>query len=222
MIRILLSVTMLFYILPVIAEVHLAPEIGLQSSGFSRLSVTSQNMQYKPSFGLKTGFWVDSIIDGNFTAQWGVFFFMKNATYKGIQNNNAIKESVHLNYFEYHLNLGYRFIINERCYLFANTGPFLRFGLWGKYESETMINGVEQSYNTTNVFSRKDDALFKWFDYGWNINTGCMFSSGIYLKMSYGLAFPNIAKSISSKANNKSELGFAVGYNINRYRRHNY
>lgn len=207
----------------IFADSYLSPMVNIHYSGFSQYNTASRNIHYDPRVGLKIGVAADSALWDVFLIQTGVFLTMQGGTHEEHEGNNSLEENIRLNYLELPYNFGYRFRNNYGGNFFVVTGPFVRAGVWGKYESETITSGQRQDYKTTKVFGYNDDnALYKILDFGWNFSIGAMLPSGFYARIDYGIALTNIAKTASSKAKNVDGFGISVGYNINRDRRPRY
>jgi hypothetical protein len=221
--RCFLTIAVLFIGFYLFADSHVSPEVNIHYSGFSQYNTASHNLKYKPKLGFKVGFSADTALWDVFLLQVGLFLNVKRATNEEHDGNSSLKENICLTYIEAPYNFGYRFTNSYGGNFFIITGPFVRLGLSGKYESETIANGQKIDYKTSKMFDYSDDAaLYKALDFGWNFGIGAMLPSGLYARIDYGIALTNIAKAASSKAKNVDGFGISVGYHIDRDRRPRY
>jgi len=177
---------------------------------FVTLSMNAQDFKkfrFGPAAGLniskmsgsssKIGFNVGARAEYNFSDNFylgsGLLFTMKG--FKETAEAQGYKATVKANpfYLEIPINAGYRYNFSEKFSLFGEVGPYLGFGIAGKYKQsiEPAIEGYENT--SVNFFPGG-----KRFDFGIGFAAGCEFSK-FQVRVGYELGLTKVLGDAKNK-----------------------
>lgn len=138
----------------------------------------------------KIGFNVGARAEYNFSDNFylgsGLLFTQKGFKIKGMMPNDADLKANPF-YLEIPINAGYRYNFNEKFSVFGEVGPYIGFGIAGKYKAE--------GYNSSKFFG--DEGAFltgekaKRVDFGLSFAAGCEFSK-FQLRVGYELGLTKV------------------------------
>jgi len=119
-----------------------------------------------------------------------------------------------LMYLEVPLNAIAKFAAGNGKF-FIGAGPYVAYGLSGKTESsatgfDSNMKMVQETEKNDKAF-KKDQGMYKPFDFGVNFLTGYELNSGLSLNAGYGLGLSNIARGSDEKVKNKV-FSISVGF----------
>ena len=156
-------------------------------------------------FDSRIGYHVGAVMDWNVAknlyVQPGLYF-----TTRGAKAEYADEEvKVNMNNLQIPISVSYRFPVSETVKIDVNAGPYVAFGLGGKYK----YSGEEGSAETK-VFG--SEGVCKRFD------AGLRFGAGVHLQqfslgLIYDLGLSNIAEDSVGKIKNGS-FQISLGYNF--------
>lgn len=115
---------------------------------------------------------------------------------------------VNQNYFEIPLLMAVKVKINNDWKLDFQSGPFLAFGLSGKYKK---IEGSYDGY-IPQAFKKDGNDGYKRFDFGWNVGAGINFYH-YYVGMGYDISFLELTDNEKYREKN-AVLMINFGYNF--------
>lgn len=137
----------------------------------------------------KIGFNVGARAEYNFSDNFylgsGLLFTQKGFKLKGIMQNGADLKANPF-YLEIPINAGYRYNFSEKFSVFGEVGPYIGFGIAGKYKAE--------GYESAKYFGDEGAALFgkaKRFDMGIGFAAGCEFSK-FQVRVGYELGLTKV------------------------------
>lgn len=111
-------------------------------------------------------------------------------------------------YLEIPVHIGYKYAVNDNFTLFANAGPYIGIGLFGKLKTTGEIkNELESSIGTSseNIFG--DDG-FKRFDLGLGLKAGMEFSKKYQISIGYDFGLTETSDAGTKNRNLMISLGF--------------
>jgi len=120
-----------------------------------------------------------------------------------------VEETMTLNYLEVPLNLVYKPVLGSGNLIVA-FGPYLGYGLGGKYKLEGSEGGVSASVEEDITFGSNEDEDLKPLDVGANIGFGYMFGAGLSLQFNTQLGLVNISHGDDAVKN--TGFGLSLGY----------
>ena len=137
----------------------------------------------------------------------GLFFASKGSKFEweGVD----VEETMTLNYLEVPLNLVYKPVLGNGNLIVA-FGPYLGYGLGGKYKVEGSEGGVSASVEEDITFGSNEDEDLKPLDVGANIGFGYMFGAGLSLQFNTQLGLVNISHGDDAVKN--TGFGLSLGY----------
>ena len=129
---------------------------------------------------------------------------------KGAKVDGGALGSIKLNpcYLEIPVHIGYKYAVNDNFTLFANAGPYIGIGLFGKLKTTGEIkNELESSVGTSseNIFG--DDG-FKRFDLGLGLKAGMEFSKKYQISIGYDFGLTETSDAGTKNRNLMISLGF--------------
>ena len=112
-------------------------------------------------------------------------------TLKGAKIDGGSIATVKFNpyYLEIPVHVGYKYAVNENFSLFANAGPYIAIGLFGKAKMTadgSLVDGGSKVSESGNVFG--DDG-FKRFDLGLGLKAGIEISKKYQFSIGYDFGF---------------------------------
>lgn len=120
-----------------------------------------------------------------------------------------VEETMTLNYLEVPLNLVYKPVLGSGNLIVA-FGPYLGYGLGGKYKAEGSEGGISASVEEDITFGSNEDEDLKPLDVGANIGFGYMFGAGLSLQFNTQLGLVNISHDDDAVKN--TGFGLSLGY----------
>ena len=129
---------------------------------------------------------------------------------KGAKVDGGALGSIKLNpcYLEIPVHIGYKYAVNDNFTLFANAGPYIGIGFFGKLKTTGEItNELESSIGTSseNIFG--DDG-FKRFDLGLGLKAGMEFSKKYQISIGYDFGLTETSDAGTKNRNLMISLGF--------------
>lgn len=126
-------------------------------------------------------------------------------TLKGAQIDGGAAGNIKLNpyYLEIPVHIGYKYAVNDDFTLFANAGPYVAIGLFGKVKAK--INGDFSDDLGFSGSASEDifgDDGFKRFDLGLGLKVGAEFSKKYQVSFGYDFGLVEVAKSSDTKNRN--------------------
>lgn len=109
-------------------------------------------------------------------------------TLKGAKAEAGDVASIKINpyYLEIPVHIGYKYVVNDDFTLFANAGPYIAIGLFGKAKAKVGDGyedlGISSGSESVDVFG--DDG-FKRFDLGLGLKAGMEFSKKYQISIGY-------------------------------------
>lgn len=170
-----------------------------------------EGFDQKTKIGFHIGAFVDLGITENFYIQPGLYYSNKGAKFEAKENSDY-KVKVNLSYLEIPILASYRFRLSDNMKLHINTGPYLAYGLGGKFKFEP--SELEEAMDGDVKAFDEDEGDLKRFDFGWSFGAGVNFSA-VYVGLKYDLGFSNIAgdsyDEVDVKIHNRN-FSVSVGY----------
>jgi hypothetical protein len=211
------TVTKLIDTLPPPSKFHFGFLGGLSiaSMATNALLFNDDNLS---STSFHAGMFFEFKLNKNFSIQPELLFVKKGA--KGYKEEYLLYEDgslyiienldtkVYINYLEIPISLIYNINMGKNDALFIGAGPAFSYGLSGKIILSNDLDEV----SSDGLFEGGDDAIFKRFDYGFNIMAGYCFKR-FFVRAGYNIGLSNIfntADSNDTKYKNKC-LNFSVG-----------
>jgi hypothetical protein len=161
---------------------------------------------------------VDIALDDQLSLQPGLFFSQKGAKLKstidlGSPSAIGVTSTTRLNYLELPVNLLYKHQIGSGK-LFAGFGPYIAYGISGKFKVKTDNNLVDEDvkvkFKNSSEISAKE-VYVKPFDAGANFTAGYELKMGLLFSVNYSLGLTNTSP--YNKENEKNHyFGVSVGY----------
>lgn len=125
-----------------------------------------------------------------------------------------------LNYLELPVNLVYKYPLGIGN-ITGGFGPYVAYGLQGRYDFDIMQNGRSITQNSKQVqFSRRSDdnlavvRMYPW-DAGANFMLGYEFNNGLMVGANYSMGLTDIDR-IDKMSSKNQYLGVSVGFLFNR------
>jgi hypothetical protein len=142
----------------------------------------------------------------------GLLFSTKGARWEESEEGITYEEKISLNYLEIPLHLVYKPLLGQGNLILA-FGPYLGYGLGGKYKEEVSGGPFSGSNEEDISFGSGDDDDLKAFDMGANISFGYMLSNGLSFQVNTQLGLINISPSDdSANAIKNTGFGISLGY----------
>src|SRR5690554_430568 len=164
-----------------------------------------EDTQMAPRFNIGVDYEIAVAPDFYFAP--GLFFATKG--YKYEYEGLGVEEKITLNYLEVPLNLVYKPVLGNGNLIVA-FGPYLGYGLGGKYKVEGSEGGVSASVEEDITFGSNEDEDLKPLDVGANIGFGYMFGAGLSLQFNTQLGLVNISHGDDAVKN--TGFGLSLGY----------
>jgi len=216
-------------------------KIEFDESGFysdeygSRKRTTDWILGSGNSIGFHVGTVVDIRVYEFLYLQPGLMFSLKGGDSKSEYERHYYNNNISNDYFEsetstltaYYIDIPFMLSLkgrlNDNLALRAHVGPYIGFGLFGKYEieyKETPDNGDNGKEKIKNVFSPSNEEKEKTEFEGLNrFNLGIGFGVGIeiidfYLGVNYNYGLTNAYKKNDLMKLYERTLGITLGYNF--------
>lgn len=131
----------------------------------------------------------------------------KDFVFTSTDGNERIPWKCHLYYIEVPVHIGYKINISETTRLFADIGPYLAIGLYGKSSFDTNGDDIlsENPY-AGNLFT---NGTYKRFDTGMGTEVGIEYDQKIQFAIGYKFSFSNPTKGNLKAFNPKDKTLFA-------------
>lgn len=139
----------------------------------------------------------------------GLLFSTKGSKFEESEGGSSAELKVSLNYLEVPLNLVYKPLLGEGNLIVA-FGPYLGYGISGKWKAEGSGEVFDLSGETDVKFGSEDDDHFKAFDMGANISFGYMFAGGLSVQLNTQLGLVSISNGDDAIKN--TGFGLGLGY----------
>ncbi|CCZ07238.1 porin family protein [Culturomica massiliensis] len=162
----------------------------------------------KTKVGFHIGAFLDWGLTENFYIQPGLYYANKGVKFEN-KEDDSYKTKVNLSYLELPILASYRFSLSDNIKWHVNAGPYLAYGIGGKFKYE----GEEGDEKEDAFGTGEDEAGLKRFDFGLSFGTGVSFNA-IYVGVKYDLGLTNIADKDSwddTKIKNRN-FAVSVGY----------
>jgi hypothetical protein len=179
---------------------------GVNMSNFAGDDVEDSKMQT----GFHIGLDYEIAVAPDFYFAPGLLFSTKGAKFEESAMGITGEEKFILNYLEVPLNLVYKPLLGEGNLIVA-FGPYLGYGIGGKYKAEISGGGESESGEEDITFGSDDDDMFKAFDMGANISFGYMFAGGLSVQLNTQLGLVTIANGDDASVKNTG-FGLGLGY----------
>ena len=156
--------------------------VGMNSSNFS---ITGFDSKIGFHAGVKAEVGLPQISEGVYLDMGALL------TLKGAKIDGGSAASIKFNpyYLEIPVHIGYKYAVNENFSLFANAGPYIAIGLFGKAKMTadgSLVDGGSKVSESGNVFG--DDG-FKRFDLGLGLKAGIEISKKYQFSIGYDFGF---------------------------------
>lgn len=192
-------------------EVKFGVKAGMNLSTLGGDLKDYMDMDQKNHVGFHIGAFVDWGLTENFYIQPGLFYTNKGVREEFKDEDYSLKLKVNLSYLEIPVLASYRIGISDNMKWHINAGPYLAYGLGGKFKYE----GGEDGDDDEKAFD-EDEGDLKRFDFGLSFGTGVSFNA-FYVGLKYDLGLVNIAGDAwenedgSAKIKNRN-FAISVGY----------
>ena len=133
---------------------------------------------------MKVGFNVGATLDYAFTPELYLMTGLEYTT-KGVKIDVEGDPSLNAAYLQLPIHLGYKFEIAENSKIVVHGGPFVAYGINGKYKEKDPESRVEASVNTF-------DKMMKRFDFGLGLGAGVEIGK-INIGLGYDFGLVNVA-----------------------------
>lgn len=190
------------------AQITIDPEIGLNFNKIKTEVGDNSSESDDSKTGFRIGAGVNIPLSQGFYVKPGLFY-----SNKGSKTTTSIGDfKTSLDYLEVPVNLGYQYKIEggKSGGIFAEVGPYIGFGVSGKYKGEN-IPVIGSQETDINFGSGSDET--KGFDWGFNFGAGYETPWGIYLKGQYGLGLGNLSNIDNVTSYNRG-WNLSLGYQI--------
>jgi len=147
----------------------------------SSLNVTGLDSRVGFHAGVKAELGLPQVTEGLYM-DFGALLSLKGAK---VEAGSAASFKFNPYYLEIPVHIGYKYAVNDDFTLFANAGPYVAIGLFGKAKVDGEIKGeFESEYGTSseNIFG--DDG-FKRFDLGLGLKAGAEFGKKFQVSIGY-------------------------------------
>lgn len=159
---------------------------GVQFGVQGGLNISSMT-DFDSKIGYNAGVTVDIPVAGNFFISSGLLLTEKGAKYTiDEEEDYGAEEKVNPLYLEVPVLASYRFALNDAIKLDVKAGPYLAFGIAGKYKVSAADEEAE-----CDLFS-EDGADWKSFDMGAQIGTSLLFAGHYSLGVAYQFGFTKV------------------------------
>lgn len=216
--KIILTIATAFIAQNMFAQISIAPEAGINLSGISIKDEDGNSQDISSKVGARLGAYVNVRIAKGFFIQPGLLYSMKGGRESGTESLLGItvdyEMKMNLNYLEVPLNIGYDYDLGKAGGIFVTAGPYLGYGLSGKYKYTVSVSGVsvpDQSGEDDINFGSKENEV-KALDFGLNFGAGYRTPFGVYGRIQYGLGMTNLSNGNSDASFKNKGWAFTVGY----------
>lgn len=170
----------------------------------------------------KTGFHIGAVYNidliGSFSIEPGLYFSQKGFTLDGevmdagdptqsiLDLSSPLKGDANMNYLEVPVNVKYKLLDLSILGLDAHIGPFVAYGLGGKYEDSKVFDNGDGDLNC------------KRFDFGLQMGIGAQIVKKVYAGVNYDMSLTKINEAEGIKKDNLKEKNhvwmISVGLNF--------
>lgn len=168
--------------------------LGIRA-GINVASASIEGFDMSNRVGYNFGVSADFAFIESLGLESGIYFTQKGSKY--------LNNKYNAHYLEIPILASYRYNIGSNAQVRLNFGPYIAFGLGGKY-----YEGNE-SYK---LFD-EDEADFKRFDAGLQIGTGVTIKK-LYVGLGYNFGLANVAGDSSTRSIKNKNLFVQLGYNF--------
>lgn len=188
-----------------------AQVLGVKAGlNLSNMLVKDDNNTYSDDHKMKPGFHLgvtaEVPFEEMFSFETGLLFTQKGYKYESSFMGTTYEGTLNLNYIEIPLNGKITYDMGS-AKIYGLLGPYVGFGLSGKYKNDDDDSKVEWG-------SDEDEDDLKRLDFGLNVGAGVEIDA-LTIGISYGLGLANISPYSDGgyKANNRV-IGISVGYKL--------
>lgn len=158
----------------------------------SSLNVTGLDSRIGFHAGVKAELGLPQVAEGAYM-DFGALLTLKGAK---VEAGSIANFKINPYYLEIPVHIGYKYAVNEDFTLFANAGPYVAIGLFGKAKfGGDLADGAESA----DVFG--DDG-FKRFDLGLGLKAGLEFSKKYQVSIGYDFGFIKTDSELGCKNRN--------------------
>lgn len=187
-----------------------AQGLGLRGGvNLSNLAGDGVSDEAKMKTGFHLGLDYEIAVAPDFYFAPGLLFSTKGFKVEESEGGVSAEYSETLNYLEVPLNLVYKPLLGEGNLIVA-FGPYLGYGIGGKWKAEGEIAEFFGSKDGDINFGSDDEDAYKAFDMGANISFGYMFAGGLSVQLNTQLGLISIANGDGSVKN--TGFGLGLGY----------
>lgn len=158
----------------------------------SSLNVTGFDSRVGFHAGVKAELGLPQVTEGAYM-DFGALLTLKGAK---VEAGSAANFKINPYYLEIPVHVGYKYAVNDDFTLFANAGPYVAIGLFGKAK---MGGDLIESSESADVFG--DDG-FKRFDLGLGLKAGMEFSKKYQVSVGYDFGFIKTDSELGCKNRN--------------------
>jgi hypothetical protein len=188
-----------------------AQGLGLRGGvNMSNLSGDDAPEDSKMLTGFHIGLDYEIAVAPDFYFAPGLLFSTKGTKVEESEGDASAEAKVILNYLEVPLNLVYKPLLGEGNLIVA-FGPYLGYGIGGKWKVEGSEGGTNVSFEEDIKFGSDDEDDFKALDLGANISFGYMFAGGLSVQLNTQLGLISIANGDDASVKNTG-FGLGLGY----------
>lgn len=172
------------------------------TAGFNASSFSADKFNLKPGFNVGVDLMLDAseIIKDTYL-RVNLLVQCKGATFKWLEVLNEpnplsmnSKSKAHAYYLEIPIDYGYAKRLNKDWTLMGETGPYLAFGIGGRYDTKNFNENNSMTFFGNNI--KKDGNLIfhspKRRDFGWNLAICGLFQNVHQIKVGYQFGFLNM------------------------------
>lgn len=107
------------------------------------------------------------------------------------------------------LHVGYRFNISDNFNLYVSAGPYMSYGLAGKFKVRTVEDGGKETRTSVNVFKEKIENRFDW---GLGGDIGIEVARHYRVGIGYDFGLSNLCSNLYKGDMKRFTGTFSVGY----------
>ena len=213
----------LIRLLAVTLSIAITQSISAQSFGvigglnLSKMLLKDMYENYSSEASMKTGFHagvtMDVPLSNVFSVDAMLLIESKGYLYKESAFGFSTESRINTLYLDLPIRLKGRYHINEDIAVYGAAGPYVGFGLSGKFRSEITFNGdTEVDEEDIEWGNDPDEDDLKRFDFGLSFGAGVEYSA-FMLGVSYDLGLTNISAYTEDDAMVKTRvLRISLGY----------
>lgn len=122
-------------------------------------------------------------------------------------DNNHVKWERNINYLNIPIHIGYKITCGKALSLFANAGPYMGIGLWGKIKS---YNNGKETASSSKVFDENNG--LKRLDYGIGVNIGLEYAKHIQLILGHDWGLKDINNYTGAGKYKNKNFSLSIAY----------